>query len=162
DRFVYQVSTKVGLPDEPFPGQSFSNSDEVFVIISAGAPRLQADPLGGQMLVVEGTNQADSILIVPGDRRGEVRAIVNGVSSPSFRPTSRIVVFGYGGDDAIVVSPLVRNTTWLIGGSENDVLMAGGGPAILMGGDGDDVQIGGRGRDLLIGGLGADSLTSAF
>jgi Ca2+-binding RTX toxin-like protein len=114
------------------------------------------------MLVVDGTNAADTIAIVPGDRRGEVKAIVNGVTSPSFRPTGRILVFGYGGNDSIVVSPAVRNTAWLIGGADDDLLMAGGGPSLLMGNDGNDTMLGGLARDLLIGGDGLDSLTSAF
>jgi len=162
DRFVYQVSTNVGGPDEPFPGEFFTNGDEVFVIIGMEPPRLQSDPLGGQMLVVDGSHGDDTIAIVPGDRRGEVKAILNGVTSPSFRPTGRIVVFGYGGNDSIVVSPSVRHTTWLVGGASNDLLMAGGGPALLLGNEGNDTLLGGLARDVLIGGAGQDSLTAAF
>jgi hypothetical protein len=162
DSFSYQVSTTAGAPDDVAPGVIYTSNDVVFVVVSAAPPRLQADPNGGQMLVVDGTQNADSIQIVPGNGCGQVKAIVNGVSSPSFQPTSRIVVFGYGGDDTITVSPSVRNTTWLVGGSGNDLLKAGGGPSLLMGGDGNDTLQGGYSRDVLIGGNGADSLSSGY
>src|SRR5262245_44994361 len=117
---------------------------------------------GGQMLVVDGTHSADTISIVPGDRWNQVKAVVNGVTSPSFRPDTRIVVFGYGGDDTITVSPRVHVPVWLDGGIGNDTLTAGGGPALLMGSDGNDTLNGGRSRDMLIGGQGADNLSGSF
>ena len=152
DRFEYQVSTTVGGPDEPFPGEFFTSEDEVYVIVSADVPRLQADPNGGQMLVVDGTEGDDVIRIVPGDRGREVKAVVNGVTSPSFRPTSRILVFGYGGNDSITVDPRVSYQAWLVGGQGNDTLKAGSGQALLMGNEGDDILTGGPSHDLLIGG----------
>jgi Ca2+-binding RTX toxin-like protein len=140
-----------------------SDTDGVFAIINGTPPRLQTDPNGGgKMLVVDGTNSADTINIVPGDRPNQVKAVVNGVTSPSFSPDTRIVVFGYAGDDTITVSPKVRMPVWLIGGTGNDVLTAGGGQALLMGSDGNDTLNGGRGSDMLIGGLGADSLSGSF
>jgi hypothetical protein len=57
--------------------------------------------------------------------------------------------------------------TTLVGGSGNDILIAGAGNSslvagsgndILVGGAGNDTLVGGAGRDLLIGGPGADSL----
>jgi Ca2+-binding RTX toxin-like protein len=153
DIFSYSAATTSGAQD----------TDLVYVIINATPPRLQPDPNGGgQMLVVDGTRTADVISIVPGDRRNQVQAIVNGVASPSFRPTSRVVVFGYGGDDTITVSPRVHTPVWLVGGVGNDVLTAGGGPALLMGSEGNDTLNGGRDRDLLIGGLGEDNLSGSF
>lgn len=137
--------------------------DLVYVIINSDTPRLQTDPNGGgQMLVVDGTHGADVINIVPGDRWNQVKTIVNGVASPSFKPTSRIVVFGYGGDDTITVSPRVRTEAWLVGGLGNDVLTAGGGPTLLMGSEGNDTLNGGKDRDMLIGGLGEDNLSGSF
>src|SRR5207244_2948724 len=117
---------------------------------------------GGQILGVDGTQGDDVIKIVPGDRWCEVKAIVNGVTSPSFRPTNRIMVFGYGGNDTIMVHPRVSYQTWLIGGQGNDLLKAGGGTALLLGNEGNDTLTGGPGRDLLIGGDGADSLSGSF
>jgi len=162
DSFSYQVSTTAGAPDDEFPGEIFKSDDAVFVIIGEQPPRLQADPQDGQMLVVDGTQGNDTIRILPGDRWGEVKAIVNGVCSPSFRPTSRIVVFGYAGDDTITVDPRVTYKTWLIGGLGNDTLKAGGGPALLMGNEGNDTLFGGYQRDILIGGDGEDSLAGSY
>src|SRR5262249_39817692 len=115
------------------------------------SPRLQADPLGGQMLVVDGTPGNDAILVTPGQREGDVLVSVNGVTTGPFHP-SRVVVFGYGGDDRIEVADRVKVPGWLVGGPGNDVLMAGGGPSVLLGGAGNDVLVARRGRDLLIGG----------
>jgi Ca2+-binding RTX toxin-like protein len=153
DIFEYYAATTSGAHD----------TDLVYVLINATPPRLQTDPNGGgQMLVVDGTNTADTISIVPGDRWNQVKAVVNGVTSPSFPPDTRIVVFGYAGDDTITVSPRVRATVWLDGGAGNDMLTAGGGPALLMGSDGNDTLNGGGASDLLIGGMGADSLSGSF
>ena len=153
DEFGYLVSTTSGA----------TGSGLIYIIINAEPPRLQADPNGGgQMFMVEGTNHDDTIEIVPGDRYWEVKAIVNGVTSPSFRPTSRIAVFGYGGRDTITVSPSVRWNAWLVGGLGNDVLKAGGGPTILLGNQGNDTLKGGYSRDLLIGGDGEDQLFGSY
>lgn len=149
DIFSYQVKTTSGA----------GNTENITVIINPGAPRLVDDPLGGgKMLVVEGTNAADTIDIIPGNRRGEVRAIVNGIASPAFRPDTRVLVFGYAGNDAITVSPHVRTTAWLVGGYGDDAIRAGGASSLLLGFEGKDTLIGGLGRDVLIGGLGEDQL----
>jgi Ca2+-binding RTX toxin-like protein len=153
DIFEYAAATTSGA----------RTGNVIYVIINAEPPRLQPDPNGGgQMLIVDGTHGADGINIVPGDRWNQVKAIVNGVTSPSFRPSSRIVVFGYGGDDTITVSPRVHMEAWLVGGLGNDVLTAGGGPTLLMGSEGNDTLNGGKDRDILIGGLGADNLSGSF
>jgi hypothetical protein len=163
DVFTYEeASTKGTDPNDPLMDSVFHNGDLVWVVISAQTPRLQDDPRGGQMLVVDGTQLDDVIQIVPGDRRREVKAIVNGVTFPSFRPTGRIMVFGYGGNDTITVDPRVSQQAWLVGGEGNDVLKAGGGPTVLLGGAGDDKLTGGGERDLLIGGDGADRLKGSF
>ena len=122
------------------------------------APRLQADPLGGQMLVVDGTTGDDAISINPARHSGDVLVTVNGVTSGPFHPTGRIVVLGYGGDDTIQVSNRVPSPAWLVGGFGNDKLTAGGGPSILLGGSGNDTLTAGTGRDFLIGGIGSDAI----
>jgi Ca2+-binding RTX toxin-like protein len=53
----------------------------------------------------------------------------------------------------------VGNIRIVIGGSGNDTLVGGNGPAVLMGSAGNDSLRGGAGRTLLVGGSGADSLT---
>jgi tetratricopeptide (TPR) repeat protein len=134
-------------------------SATVSVLIDPTAsPRLQPDPLGGQMLVVDGTPNSDNILVTPGPRQGDVLVSVNGVTTGPFHPTSRLVVFGYGGENRIQVSDRVKVPAWLVGGPGNDLLIAGGGPSVLLGGAGNDTLVAGTGRDLLIGGTGSDVL----
>lgn len=149
DSFQYSVSTTSGA----------QQSQSVLVVVSPAAPRLVDDPLGcGKMLVVDGSQSADVIEIIPGNRRGEVRAIVNGTASPAFRPDTRVLVFGHGGDDVITVHPHARASAWLVGGQGNDTLQAGTSNSLLLGSEGNDLLTGGWGRDLLIGGLGEDRL----
>ncbi len=138
-------------------GQWRSESDN-FVMVNTAAPRLQADPLGGQMLVVDGTSGDDTVVVSPG-RRGEVSVTLNGVTSGPFRPTGRVVVLGYGGADRVQVAGTVAVPTWLAGGNGHDTLIAGGGPAVLLGGPGNDLLAAGRARDVVIGGTGTDTLT---
>src|SRR5262249_28777008 len=118
------------------------------------------DPLypGQSMLVVGGTPQDDDIRLRRGARRGSVVVRMNGVNEGVFRPTSRLIVYGYDGGDNINVESAVRLPACLYGGAGNDELTAGGGPAIMLGGEGDDDVRGRNGRDVLVGGLGADLL----
>ncbi len=153
DSFQYRISTTAG---------GGPNIGEVFVAVSPAPPRLQTDPLGGKMLVVDGTYNDDRIVLDRGRRPNDIVVWINGVQSGTFRPTSRVVVFGYSGNDTILVSKRVHATTWLYGGDGNDTLQAGGGRSVLLGGGGDDVLLSGPGRDLLIGGAGADRLVGAF
>lgn len=128
DTFTYRVSDTLGA----------SARGHVYVVVNAAALRLQADLLGGTMLVVDGTPGADTILVTPSTRAGEVVVSVNGSVTGPFRPTSRIELQGYEGDDRIQVSDQVRIPAWFVGGAGNDTLIAGGGPSILLGGDGAD------------------------
>jgi hypothetical protein len=149
DHFTYTVKSTLG---------NMGRATIYVTVDATAAPRLQTDWLGGQMLVVDGTAGNDTILIAPGRHAGDVIVTVNGVSSGPFRPTGRIAVLGYGGDDRIVVDPRVQAPAWLVGGSGNDTLLAGGGSSVLLGGTGDDLLVSGLGRDLLIGGAGSDTL----
>jgi Ca2+-binding RTX toxin-like protein len=150
DTFQYSVKDTLGHEGEAF----------AYVLINPTAvPRLQPDDLGGQMLVVDGTPNNDTIVVSPGARPGDVVVLENGVLAGPFHPTSRVVVLGYGGDDRILVSPQVRTPAWLVGGDGNDVLIAGGGPSVLLGGPGNNTLVAnGVGRDLLIGGTGTNTL----
>jgi len=81
------------------------------------------------------------------------------VAAGAFTGVDRLLAFGQGGDDAIVVAGGVAVPAELYGGDGNDTLHGGGGDDVLDGGAGDDVLDGGQGRDVLIGGSGADELT---
>lgn len=121
--------------------------------------QLQADPLnpGKTMLVVGGTEQAESITINPASA-GRVKVLFGKSARGPYAPTGRIVVLGLGGDDTLLVSPKVKKPTLLDGGAGDDSLTGGAGSDILRGGAGNDQLLGGFGRDLLIGGAGADQI----
>jgi PKD repeat protein len=87
-----------------------------------------------------------------------VEVWINGVSQGIVAHDGRIIVTGLSGNDDIEVSGSLRNEVVLFGGSGDDRLKAGGGPALLVGGEGKDWLIGGPARDILIGGVGGDCL----
>jgi len=120
---------------------------------------------GQTMLVVAGGDAADVITVTKGSGDGTFVVIINGVrqgqyTAPPRSTISRIVVFGYGGDDTITIdSNLKAIPAYLYGGDGNDTLNAGAGNTLLDGGDGNDKLNGGAGNDLLVGGFGADTLS---
>jgi hypothetical protein len=124
-----------------------------------------ANPAGTiQVLVVGGTTGADVIVVTPGPSGTGLQvtiwepALGQQVTQVFTAPIDRIVVYGQAGDDWIIVSYFVKQTSELYGGDGNNVLVGGGGDNILVGGAGDDVLIGGLGRNLMIGGGGNDVL----
>ena len=84
--------------------------------------------------------------------------IFDGKSLGTFSPTSRICVYGGGGNDTISVSQQVTVPAWLYTENGNVQLMGGGGPTLLMGGPGKDTLWGGSGPAIMIGGSGSNSL----
>jgi Ca2+-binding RTX toxin-like protein len=108
-------------------------------------------------LFVKGTEANDVITFVPGVR-GQVGVVYNGVGMGFFSFTGRIVAYGNGGHDRIIVNGKIRQTAELHGGVGNDLLTGGSGADILVGDAGNDVLKGGNGRNLLIGGLGVDKI----
>jgi Ca2+-binding RTX toxin-like protein len=128
--------------------------------VSIGAVALVDDPLnpGKTLLLVGGTDGADHILVQGQCDNGQVTVTVNGTLLGTFKPTSRIAVYGGAGDDDITVTGSVRVSAWLYGGDGNDRLHGGGAGDVLIGGEGDDDLYGGCGRDILIGGGGKDNL----
>ena len=118
------------------------------------------DPLnpGKKLLAVGGTEDSDTIKLVPAGNSGRVKVMVNGVSEGTFGPAGRIAVFGLAGDDSIHLAGSIRTPAWLDGGDGNDQLKSAKGNDVLRGGDGDDHLDGGQGADIEIGGMGADRL----
>jgi CSLREA domain-containing protein len=129
-------------------------------VVLTGGAILEADPLSPSqtMLVVGGTEGNDNLSFTPGGSAGDVVVKLNQIVLGTFHPTSRIVAYGYAGDDDIQVAGGITLPTWLYGGDGNDRLKGGNGPNVLEGGAGDDLVVGGEGRDLLVGGGGADRL----
>src|SRR5262249_6364603 len=130
----------------------------VTTTVTITAVGLQADPIapGKMALFVGGTTANDTVVIQPVGSDGTVEVLLNNASQGTFKPDSRIVVYGQAGDDNIQVAGSITTSAWLFGGAGNDQLKGGAGNDVLVGGAGDDMLIGGQGRDLLIGGFGAD------
>jgi hypothetical protein len=137
-----------------------------YVTVFAVSVTIQADPVNATLkaLVVEGTADAETLLLGPGAGSG-VALSINGYSvgtfaAPGGAAFGRLLVYGNGGNDALQLTGGLAVPALLLGGDGNDVLDASGSFAnnVLVGGAGADALTGGGGRDLLIGGLGADTL----
>lgn len=76
--------------------------------------------------------------------------------------TNKIVVFGQGGDDTLMVSGSVPYAVEFYGGDGNDYLAGGLLDDVLDGGDGSDRLFGNAGNDRLFGGGGADAMSGGL
>lgn len=132
--------------------------------------------LVGNILYVYGTQQLDVISL---SEAASLDVTVNGVLS-QFTPAqvTSIRVYGFDGNDSIVVNSLLNGTsTLLFGGNGNDSInvsssvtnnigvgggtygggiYGGAGNDLLLGGSGNDVIVGGTGNDWINGGIGSD------
>ena len=125
---------------------------------------LVADVCGstGKTLVVGGTPGNDVITIADGTSASTVAVTVNGVTeSVPVASFDTVVVDAGDGNDSVTFSGSLAVPRFVYGGTGNDTLVGGDGPAVLVGGDGNDSLTGGDARDILIGGLGADSLSGS-
>lgn len=111
-------------------------------------------------LVVRGTAAGDTINVRPAGGGKYVSVELNGVARGRFLKSgiSRLVVYGFEGNDTVAIAKAIGLRSQLVGGSGDDVLRGGGGPDLLSGGEGNDSLYGGLGNDVLLGGLGADLL----
>ncbi|BEP15395.1 hypothetical protein acdb102_37060 [Acidothermaceae bacterium B102] len=113
----------------------------------------------GSTLVVGGTPGADTILVGPGSTAATVSVSVNGVAlAVPVASFGSVVVLAGAGDDTVTFTGGLVVPRLVYGGTGNDTLSGGDGPAVLVGGDGNDRLTGGAARDVLIGGAGADAL----
>jgi len=134
--------------------------------------------LVGNILYVYGTQQLDVISLSEG---ASLDVTINGLLS-QFTPAqvSAIRVYGFDGNDSIVINSLLNGTSMVIfGGNGNDSInvsssvtnnigtgggiygggiYGGAGNDLLLGGSGNDVLVGGTGNDWLNGGIGSDTL----
>jgi Ca2+-binding RTX toxin-like protein len=102
------------------------------------------------------------------DDIGTLQVTINGQDQGTFRPTGRVLAFGFDGNDMILLEKTeiggfevgVSVDAILDGGPGNDTITGGDGNDLLLGRDGDDLLDGGLGRDVLIGGPGLDALMS--
>lgn len=111
--------------------------------------------LNGSVLLVEGTDEADTILIT--QSMSQVMVQENGGEAQGF-PVGQVAlirVLGHGGDDTID-SRDVPIRARVDGGEGDDFIRAGNATNDLRGNGGDDTLIGFDGADSLIGGGGDD------
>ena len=113
----------------------------------------------GQALIINGSDAADTIRVVP-QGQSAVKVLINGTDRGTFALSSfqEVVIYGKGGDDDIEIVASITYEAFLFGNSGNDRLKGGNGPNVLVGDEGDDYLIGSQGNDVLIGGRGADRL----
>lgn len=114
--------------------------------------------LVGNVLVVYGTERADSILVT---RVGnKLRVLHNGVILGAFNTSAvgSISIDARDGNDVVAVGATIKIATTIMGGAGDDYLSGGSGHDTLLGGDGHDFLFGMLGNDLLDGGAGNDWL----
>src|SRR4051812_4849458 len=116
------------------------------------------------VLTVLGDNAANTIVV---SRDAAGRILVNGGAiaviggTPTVANTTRVQVFGLGGNDVLTLSEAngALPAANLFGGADNDVLTGGSGNDQLFGQAGNDTLLGKGGADLLFGGADNDTLT---
>jgi Ca2+-binding RTX toxin-like protein len=117
-------------------------ADEVTVV------RLEDDPMnaGRQALVVHGTAGDDTVLFQPRNNGAVVAVQVNGKSYGEFQVSelSRLIAYGYDGNDRLIVEGGLQIEAFLSGGNGDDILQGGDGADLLLGGAGQDTLIGKR------------------
>jgi Ca2+-binding RTX toxin-like protein len=120
--------------------------------------------LADSTLVINGTNSADSIEVQRQLSGRDLLVQANGQTIGRFnrRDVDKITIYGFDGDDALIVSPPLTIPAIIRGGLGNDNVFGGFGKDVLLGGPGNDVLFGGLGRNILIGGTGRDLLLGTF
>jgi Ca2+-binding RTX toxin-like protein len=135
------------------------------LIASAGAAHAATTAtFTGGVLTVSGDG-ADNAITISRNAAGGIRlnggAIPVAGGNPTVANTSRIQVFGLGGNDVITLNEAagaLPNAN-LFGGAGNDTLTGGSGADQLFGESGNDTLLGKGGADLLFGGAGNDTVT---
>ena len=142
----------------------------------------------GEVLVLNGTDQPDTIVVEAGDNDGEVRVFgVDGVEDGTlFQNINRLAVNLGAGDDSFTINGTIRNTAGeafrtaifgndgddtiiggntidnIYGGLGNDTIFGRGMDDRLFGGDGDDTIYGNAGNDQIFAGFGDDTVYGGF
>lgn len=163
--------------DFRFAGRSSDHDPLVATMLLAGAT---ADAiLDNGVLVVTGTNNADSLRVVRQGANLVVQSGTQQIGRFSAAAVTSIAIVGFAGDDFLAVDGSLsipaklyggagadqlrgaRGNDQLLGGEEDDVLLGGVGDDALDGGDGNDLLSGEAGNDVLVGGRGDDALSGA-
>ena len=119
---------------------------------SAGTLSVNGDSLDNNITISR--NAAGNILV-----NGGAISVVGG--TPTVANTSKIQVFGLGGNDVVTLSEVngALPSANLFGGAGNDTLTGGSGGDQLFGQAGNDTLLGKGGFDLLFGGSENDTIT---
>jgi len=102
-------------------------------------------------LLITGTLADDSIQVLPGNKKGKVLVMIDGVSHGNWPCMYRLIAHGGDGNDSISINPKVKIPGELHGDNGNDTLLGGAGRDLLFGDAGNDSLGGGAGDDILIG-----------
>lgn len=106
-----------------------------------------------------GTNDRVVVSLASG---GRINVRYNAQSAFFTGVTNKIVAFGQGGDDTLMVSGSVPYAVEFYGGDGNDYLAGGLLDDVLDGGDGSDRLFGNAGNDRMFGGGGADAMSGGL
>jgi uncharacterized repeat protein (TIGR01451 family) len=132
-----------------FATQVNANGASVVPDMLPGVPAGTTD-----LVITDGPAASNSVLVVPSGSGYTVA--VDGRTLGTFAATGRIIVYG-DDSDYERISPLVKLSAWLYGGSGRDYLYGGDGNNVIIGGPGTNFISGGPGWNLLIGGGGGKS-----
>jgi hypothetical protein len=119
---------------------------------------LQRITISGDKLLINGTDQADHIVLSSGGASSLVYVAWNGRRLGRFGPIKEAEVEGAGGDDVLIVKSGVTLPVVLDGGDGDDCVQGGSNGGQLIGGGGDDVLVAGTGRPALNAGAGNDRI----
>jgi Ca2+-binding RTX toxin-like protein len=119
---------------------------------SAGVLSVVGDSAGNSIVISR--DAAGRILVNSG-------AVAVAGGTPTVANTSRVQVFGLGGNDVLTLNEAngALPAANLFGGADNDILTGGSGTDQLFGQSGNDTLVGKGGNDFLFGGAGNDVLT---
>ncbi len=146
------VLTATALAAGMFAATAGTANAAVTSSFSNGTLSVNGDALDNSITVSR--NAAGQILV-----NGGAVAVVGG--TPTVANTSRIQVFGLGGNDTVTLSEVngALPAANLFGGEGNDTLTGGSGGDQVFGQAGNDTLLGKGGNDFLFGGADNDTLT---
>lgn len=146
------VLTATALAAGMFAATAGTANAAVTSSFSSGTLSITGDALDNTITVLR--NAAGQILV-----NGGAVSVVGG--TPTVANTSRIQVFGLGGNDTLTLSEVngALPAANLFGGEGNDVLTGGSGGDQIFGQAGNDTLLGKGGNDFLFGGNDNDTVT---
>lgn len=162
----FRVSTAGGLgPTGSALDGEVEDYPLALFIPAPGTVQLLDDPAnpGTGLLLVNGRAISDAIVVRPSALQPtQLEALISPFVVSGLFPAAnvqRVVAFGLGGNDSIVMDSRLLIPTQLFGDDGNDSLVGASGDDFIDAGAGIDSVAGGAGNDIILGGLGDDSLS---